>query len=176
MSAHVHPGLFRKLAASKLSWAVIALLLLYTLGGFLLAPWLVERYLPRYADEQLGRRATIEQVRINPFLLTLAADRFRLEGAGEEATLAFESLFVDFELSSLFADAWTFALVRLKSPSVALRIDREGRFNLAELMARLRDPNAPESEPPALMFQHVVIEDGRVSLVDLSGRDRKSVV
>ncbi|MGZ8265667.1 MAG: hypothetical protein ACXW2I_16280, partial [Burkholderiales bacterium] len=47
----------RRLARSKLLWAFAALLLLYTLGGFLLAPYLVERYLPSLAQEHLGRNA-----------------------------------------------------------------------------------------------------------------------
>lgn len=172
----MNQSFLRKLAASKFLWTAGALLLLYTLGGFLLAPWLIERYVPRYAQEQLERPATIEDVRINPFLLTLEATRFRLEGAGKQPTLAFERLFADFELSSLFDKAWTFSLVRLTSPTVGLEIARDGRFNIAELMARLRDPQAPESEPPALMFEHIVVEDGRIGLVDLSGAQRASAV
>jgi uncharacterized protein involved in outer membrane biogenesis len=149
---------------------------LYTLGGFLLAPWLIERYVPRYAQEQLGRRATIENVRVNPFLLTLEATRFRLEGAGERPTLAFERLFADFELSGFFGSPWTFSLVRLESPSIALEIDAEGRFNIAELLERLRDPDTPDSEPPALRLEHVVVEDGRISFDDRSGKHPASAV
>ena len=68
-------------------------------------------------------RQWIENVRVNPFLLTLEATRFRLEGAGERPTLAFDRLFADFELSGFFGSPWTFSLVRLESPAVALEID-----------------------------------------------------
>ena len=174
MSVHANQGLLRRIAASRLLWATAALFVLYTAGGFLLAPWLIERYVPRFAQEQLGRRATIENVRVNPFLLTLEATRFRLESAGERPTLKFERLFADFELSGLFGSPWTFSQVRLEKPSVALEIDAEGRFNIAELLDRLRDPDTPESEPPALKFEHVVVQDGRISLDDRSGSEPAS--
>ena len=46
-------------------------LTLYALGGFFLAPYLVSREIPRFADERLQAKAAISEVRINPFLLTI---------------------------------------------------------------------------------------------------------
>ena len=75
---------------------------LYTLGGFLLAPYLVERYLPRFAEQKLKMRATIDAVRINPLLFKFEASGFKLEGIGERPLFAFKRFYVDFELSSIF--------------------------------------------------------------------------
>ena len=145
------------------------LLLLYTLGGFVLAPYLVVRYLPSVAQERLGQRAAVETVRINPFTLTFEASGFRLEGAGDKPLLAFKRLFVDFELSSLVRRAWTFADIRLEGADLALVIDREGRLNLMDIIERLRSPPKPDAPLPRLVLRRVTVEGSKVSLVDLSG-------
>jgi len=80
----------------------------------MLAPYLIERYLPRYALQHLGQRVTVGAVRINPFLLTVEASGFQLEGSGDSSMLAFKRLCVDFELSSIVRRAWTFGDVRIE--------------------------------------------------------------
>ncbi|MGZ8231494.1 MAG: DUF748 domain-containing protein, partial [Burkholderiales bacterium] len=151
-------------------------LLLYTLGGFLLAPYLVERYLPSLAQEHLGRNASVEKVRINPYTLTFEASNFRLDGTAEKALLAFKRLFVDFQLSSLFRRAWTFADIRLEGADLALEIDRNGRLNLLDILDRLRKPPQPEAPPPRLVIDHLLVDDSRVGLTDLSGATSATAV
>jgi hypothetical protein len=154
---------------SKLLWTVAALLLLYTLGGFLLAPYVVQRYLPSLAEAHLGQRASVAEIRINPFTLTFEASGFRLEGAGDKPLLAFKRLFVDFELSSLFRRAWTFADIRVEGADLALVIDAQGRLNLLDIIERLRKPPRPDEGPPRLVIGHVALDGSRVGLVDHSG-------
>ena len=55
-----------------------ALFLVYTLAGFFLVPRLIATYVPRYAQERLGRRAQIGEVRINPLLFKVDIRQFRL--------------------------------------------------------------------------------------------------
>ena len=98
---------------SKVFLGVMAALLLYALTGFALAPYLLERYVTRYAQEQLGSRATIADVRFNPFLLRLEVKGFHLEYPPGQPILGFGRLLVDFQLSSLLRRAWTFADVQI---------------------------------------------------------------
>ncbi|HZN24562.1 MAG TPA: DUF748 domain-containing protein, partial [Burkholderiales bacterium] len=166
----------RRLARSKLLWSFAGPLLLYTLGGFLLGPFLIERYLPSLAQEHVGRAASVEKVRINPYTLTFEASGFRLEDSGDKSLLAFKRLFIDFQVSSLFRRAWTFAEMRLEGADLALEIDRNGRLNLLDVIDRLRKPPKPDEPPPRLVVDHLVVDDSRVSLTDLSGETRASVV
>ena len=84
-------------------WAigVVACVALYAALGFLVAPALVEYYLPKYAQQELKCKAHVGQVRINPFLLTLEAKDFKLEEANGDSIAGFGRLFVDLELKSL---------------------------------------------------------------------------
>src|SRR4051812_2695270 len=85
----------RRLARSKVLWSLAGLLLLYTVTGFLVAPYLIERNLPAFAQEHLGRKASIEKVRINPYALTFEASGFFLEDKGDKPLVAFKRLYVN---------------------------------------------------------------------------------
>jgi hypothetical protein len=166
----------RRLVRSKLLWSLAALLLLYTFAGFLLAPYLIERYLPSFAQERLGRRASVEKVRINPYGLTFEASGFRLEDKGDKPLLAFRRFFVDFELSSIVKRAWTFADIQLENAELGLEIDRNARLNLLDVLDRLRKAPEPDAPPVRLVVEHLGIVDSKVSLTDLSGASRADAV
>ncbi len=150
--------------------AVLAgLFLVYTLAGFLLVPRLIATYVPRYA-EQLGRRAQIGEVRVNPLLFKVDIRQFRLQEADGRPLLGFDRLFVDFELTSVFRAAWTFAEIRLEAPRVDAVMGPDGRLNIAELLDALpKGEPAPEpAAPPRVLLHHAVVRDGLVSFTDRS--------
>ena len=79
-----------------------ALVGLYAVLGFLVAPPIVRGQLERVLGEQLGRKVTIEQVRINPFALSASVRNFSLkERDGRTDAVTFEELGVNVTLSSL---------------------------------------------------------------------------
>ena len=148
------------------------MLLLYALAGFFLAPYLVERYVPRYAQEQLGSQATVEDVRINPFLLSLEARDFRLEHPPGQPIVAFGRLFVDFQLSSLFRRAWTFADVQVDGLDLNVEVQRDGSLNLAAFFDRLAkryaDVSSGDQAPRRWLLQHAELREAKLTFSDLS--------
>src|SRR6185436_16800715 len=131
-------------------------------------------YVPRYVQEQLKRRAEIGEVRFNPLLFKLEMKRFRLQEADGRPLLGFDRLFVDFELSSLFRRAWTFAEIQLDAPRVDAVLARDGSVNLADLLDALpkseaKTPPAPAS-PTRMLLQHARVSGGVLSFTDLTGR------
>jgi uncharacterized protein involved in outer membrane biogenesis len=153
---------------------VVILAAAYTLAGFFLVPRLIATHVPRYAQEQLGRRAEIGEVRLNPLMLKLEIKDFRLKEADGRPLLGFDRLFVDFELSSLFRAAWTFAEIQLDGPRLDVVLNPDGRLNLAELLDSIpRTEPAPQPAPRAplrVLLAHAVVRDGRMVFTDLSGQ------
>lgn len=154
--------------------AIVVLAIAYTLAGFLLVPRLITRYVPQYAQEQLKRRAEIGEVRFNPLLFKLEVKRFRLQEADGRPLLGFDRLFVDFEPSSLFRRAWTFADIQLDAPRVDVILTRDGRLNLLDLLDAL-----PQSDPASrreakaprpVLLEHTVVRDGWLTFTDLTGQ------
>jgi uncharacterized protein involved in outer membrane biogenesis len=153
--------------------AVAAILVVaYTLAGFFLVPRLIATYVPRYVQEQLKRRAEMGEVRVNPLLFKLEIKDFRLQEADGKPLLGFDRLFVDFELSSLFRWAWTFAEIQLDGPRVDAVLERDGRFNVAELLDSFprsqAAPEPPASAPTRMLLQHAVVRSGSLSFTDHS--------
>ncbi len=153
--------------------AVVAVLAVaYTLAGFFLVPRLITTYVPRYAQEQLKRRAEIGEVRLNPLLFKLEIKNFRLQEADGRPLLAFDRLFVDFEISSLFRRAWTFAEIQLEAPRLDVVLTQDGRLNVAELLDAFprSEPAPAPTAPRRVLLEHAVVRGGGLSFTDLSGR------
>ena len=87
----------RRVLLSKIFLIPVAVLLLYTLTGFFLAPLAVRWALPKYARETLQCRLGLGEVRINPFLLTVEASDFTLAEADGTPLGGFSRLFLDFD-------------------------------------------------------------------------------
>ena len=60
----------RRILTSKYFLIPIAVLCLYSLIGFFVAPWVIGWYAPRFVKEQLQCQLDLGKVLINPFLLT----------------------------------------------------------------------------------------------------------
>ena len=151
--------------------ALLACVALYAAFGFWALPAIIEHSIPKFAQQNLKRKATIGQVRVNPFLLRLEAKDFKLAEANGDPIAAFGRLFVDLEVKSLLRWAWTVAQIRLEQPVIDLVLEPDGRLNLARLAADLAGPESGSTEPsatPRAVFQHIVVAGGRATLTDRS--------
>ncbi len=170
--ADAAPGRWRRVLLNRWLLGGVFAVAVYALLGFFLAPWMVKRYVTHYAAETLKRKASIAEVRINPFLFTLEVKDFKFRERDNRPIIGFGRLFVDFQLSSLFRWAWTFADIRIERPSVYAEIQPNGRLNFADLA-----DSFPKSGTPAapsdrgllrLLLQHAEIVDGSLTFSDQS--------
>jgi uncharacterized protein involved in outer membrane biogenesis len=158
----------------SLPFLIIAgLVLLYALAGFFLAPYLIKREIPRFAQERLGAQASLAEARVNPFLLKVELKGLKLQESEKAPLLAFDRLFVDLEASSLFRWAWTFSDIVLERPQFDLDIDPKGQLNLARILGRLKSPGAepkPKEEggPVRMVIHRAAVVHGVVALSDRS--------
>jgi uncharacterized protein involved in outer membrane biogenesis len=150
---------------NKIVIITATLFILYTLTGFLLLPFLIERYLPPMLGQHLNSQVTLEQVKINPFSLTLEARDFRINEPSNNAIAGFKRLFINFQLSSIFKWALTFADVALDAPSINIVIDKDGRLNLSRLTGQEKETASRESEGlTRILMQNIEINQGKIDL------------
>jgi len=150
---------------------ITAALMLYALAGFSLVPYLVQRYVPKIAAEQLKREASVGEVDFNPFLFVFEAHDFRLKDTDGQIVFQFDRLSIDFELESLFRRAWTFADFRLETPSLTAAVDRDGKLNLAKIAEtppKSEEPEEPDQPLPRLLLKHLALTNGSVHYADYS--------
>ena len=172
-------ALARKIFLSKPFRITVLLLLVYTLVGFFLTPYLVKRQLVAYTTEQLDRQVAIAELRVNPFALTVELAGVSLSEANRAPILSFERFFLNFELKSLFRWAWTFAEIGLTAPVLHVDIGPDGMVNLARLLTDLTPETADADQappadpdqtarPPRLVVERLTLLDGQVEIVDQS--------
>lgn len=159
----------RKLLTSRYLAISAAALLLYALGGFVLAPLAIRWYVPQYAQHNLHCRASVETVRVNPFLLTLEMHRFSLHQADAAPLAAFARLYVDLEISSLFHWAVVVKELELENPEIHVVIAPDGSINFAKLAAeppQLPEPAPTEARTLPLLCRSVAVKGGRIGVVN----------
>ena len=112
-----------------------ALLVLYVLAGFLVAPGLIRAAILRNLDRTLTTRATLGRVRFNPLVLSLTLEHLAVDDAGGRPVAGLERLVVRLDpLGSLVGGAPTLAVLRLERPSLSLEILPDRTLNLAHLL------------------------------------------
>jgi outer membrane protein OmpA-like peptidoglycan-associated protein len=150
--------------------AAIALCL-YAVTGFLVVPAIIKSKAPAIIEQQLGRQATVNQIRLNPFALSLTVRGFAIKEPDGESFAGFEELYLNFQVSSLFRLAFTFGDVSLINPYGHVKILADGNLNFSDLLAKVtqkESPQDPGGEVPPVLIQRLHIEKGRFIFSDLS--------
>ena len=159
------------LRPSRLAILALGLVVLYTLVGFFLVPYLIKAYAIPAVAEKLNRPVLVKEVELNPFALSLRLTGFEIREADQSALLGFDDFFVNLQASSLIRRAYVFDTIRLTVPYVSARVFKDGRMNLAELLPPNGEPQQAEKPPaeiPAIEIGEFEIAQGAVEFRDES--------
>ncbi|MGK5011433.1 DUF748 domain-containing protein [Janthinobacterium sp. MDB2-8] len=149
----------------------------YSAAGFWLVPYVIKNQLPKFAEKELARQASIADVRFNPFTLRLEADQIAFKeapsadgksGASAAPLLSIGALAVQLEWKSIVRRAWSLAEIRITAPQAHLTITPDGKFNLAEVLAtwQRNHPEKSDGGMPRLVIAHFALEQGKVDWQD----------
>ncbi len=161
-----------RLLVSVLAVGVVACLL-YAAAGFFLAPRLIERHLATLADERLGQSFTVQQIKVNPFALSVEATGVRLAQKNGSPMLAAQRVYLDLDLmGSGFGRGWVLGETQIDGLQVQLELDRTGHLNFADLVQRWQQgstPAKPGNGPVRITLKHLLASDGKLTYRELSG-------
>lgn len=156
----------------KRFWGAV-LVVLYTLSGFLVVPWAVKSVAIKTLHDSLGRTATIERVRFNPYVLSLEVNRFALLDPDGVTLAEFDRFFANVQLSSLFRWAWTFRELSLEGFNVRFERFAPGDSRLTRLLADQAARAAPEAANeqdsgglPRLLVHNLALKNGSIHFRD----------
>ena len=153
---------------SKLFWVAaipVALVGLYALLGFKVAPSIVRDQAQAFVREHYQRELAIGAIAIHPFKLQAEVRDLALPDADGRPMLGFERLFVDFEIASLWNRAFTFREVTVDAPLVRAVVRPDGSLNLADLALPEEEPEEPT---PSVWVQHLGVGRGAIEFADES--------
>ena len=152
---------------------VAAVIAVYGAFGFWVAPGIVQNQVVKQLSAMLDRPVRLDRVRINPFTLSATAERFAINERDGSMLVGFDSLYINFSLSSLVRFAWTFSEIQIVDPHVLLVIGADGRFNFAQLGAAHPEPATNEKETssiPRVVIGKLTITNGGVGFEDRRGQ------
>jgi len=155
---------------------VAVLLVLYALAGFLVLPWWLQKTVPEQLDQTMGWQASVEDISVNPFALTLEARGFEAVDGTEEPVVSFDRLAVNLSFFQLLTGVVGFQNIYLEAPDVRVDLLEDYSVNFAR---DWREANPPEdqpeppasgerSEPVKLYFDQVAIDGGNIRFRDFT--------
>ena len=163
---------FTRTKAFRICAVVTLLLALYALAGFVFVSRLLRSALMENIPKTLGANPTVGEIRFNPFSFQLDVRKLSLAAPDGEKLLGFERLFVDFELSSLWHRAYSFANIDIDSPYISAVVAQDGRLNLLQLRPKAppakSEQEANKAPLPALRIGSFKVSRGWASYEDRS--------
>lgn len=163
MTSYMPKGLTRAFGA------MLALVALYSLLGFLIIPGVGLRI----ANQQLAQYATVpahlQRIEFNPFSLELTLWGLQIGEPGKEQ-VGFERLYANLSLDSLWTKALHLEAVELDKPRNEVLFAKDGSLNLTQLFKL--PPSEPKPEEPAgdpfpLRIDSIKLNEGYLHFQDL---------
>ncbi|RAS24630.1 MULTISPECIES: DUF748 domain-containing protein [unclassified Pseudomonas] len=158
----MYKGLTRALGA------LLALVALYSLLGFLILPGVALRI----ANQQLAQYATVpahlQRIELNPFSLELTLWGLQLGEPGKEQ-VGFERLYANLALDSLWSGALHLQAIELDKPRNEVLFAKDGTLNLTQLFklpASEPKPEQPPSDPFPLRIGSIKLSGGYLHFED----------
>src|SRR5262245_51620811 len=97
----------------RLAILALSVVLVYTLVGIFLVPYLIKAYAIPAVAKTLKRPVLVKEVELNPFTLSLRLTGFEVRETDQSALLGFEEFFVNLQAISLIRRAYVFDTIRL---------------------------------------------------------------
>ncbi|WP_085677218.1 MULTISPECIES: DUF748 domain-containing protein [unclassified Pseudomonas] len=158
----MYKGLTRALGA------LLALVALYSLLGFLILPGVALRI----ANQQLAQYAAVpahlQRIELNPFSLELTLWGLQLGEPGKEQ-VGFERLYANLALDSLWRGALHLQAIELDKPRNEVLFAKDGTLNLTKLFnlpASEPKPEQPPSDPFPLRIGSIKLSGGYLHFED----------
>jgi hypothetical protein len=154
----------------------IAIIALYaSLLGWL-TPYLIQKYLPPLVKQEINRQLLIDEIRINPFHLSIEIKQLRVLDIQDEMLAGFDRLYINLQLSSLYKRLWVLDGFIVESPSIHYQLLADGTSNIDDLI----DGTAEESEPdikdddsaiPEILIYRLSVDSLNLKFSDLSKQE-----
>ena len=161
----------------KVLIAVLVIILLIGLAGFLILPAVLKPVLTKKISETLHREATIDEIKINPFDLSATVRGFKLADPGGHASFAaFQELLVNVDvLTSIFRRALILEEIRLNQPYIGITRKADGTYNFSDLIPKEETQKKEPSKPFLFSLNNVQISNGSADFHDIPNKTNHSI-
>jgi uncharacterized protein involved in outer membrane biogenesis len=135
----------------------------------LAAPPLLKGKIAAELSTKLHRQVSIQQIRINPFAMSLTIRGFLMKERESSTTaLSFDELYANLELQSLFRLGPVLKELRLVKPYVNLVRNKDHSYNFTDLIDEVTKgpPKDPPGPTPRFALNNIQVLDGKIDFDD----------
>ncbi len=159
----------------RLSVWLVIVVLFYALLVAGVLPWWLEREVPDQLQQHLGWTASVDDIRINPFNLSVGITELTAADASGEPVFALQQLDVNPAILSLVSGTVAFDHIILDQPFVRIDLLDDGRINFLRDWQANNEASAPEEDSPEqaggapeIYFARLALTGGELLLRDMS--------
>ena len=166
---------------------VLGVWLLFWALAYAAVPLILKSQLEKRGSEKLGRQLTVGAIDFKPWSLELTIHDLAIAKSGPAALpgdasspapssaaqavslLKIKHIYIDAELQSLLRLAPVVDAIRVEEPRVSLAYLGDGRYDIDDLVERLKTPAAePAASPPQFALYNLELSGGRLDFEDRS--------
>jgi uncharacterized protein involved in outer membrane biogenesis len=146
---------------------IAGLIIFYFLFTYFAVNPLAKKIVPWVAQKNLASIASVGKVEFDPLRLKITIEHFKLSEENGAPLTSVDKLVVDLEANGLFDWAWKFKDISITAPHANIAISPKGKFNWADLIAKLNEDKTPANETiPRVVVAHFAMMRGNIEYQD----------
>ena len=151
----------------------LALVLFYTLAGFVLLPKYLQSKLPELIETETGRKASLELVEFNPYSLELSLQGFSMLEKDQQTFVSFKELYTNVQVwSSIRHLTLVLQDLRLDKPFVRIESLADEQYNFSDLTSVDPEEEIEESEGIfPIIINNIDLIDGEFVTIDAQKKE-----
>lgn len=158
----------RRSPARRLFVFLLVAFVLYTVIGFVVAPPVLKSQLQKRLPAELGRPVRIESVRLNPLILSLTIKGLAIGDRGGGGFIAWDQVYVNFDVLSFLKKEWRFQEITALSPSARVIVNKDGTLNFSDLLDKYAKPKPGDKPAWPLRIAKLVVSGAQLDFADHS--------
>jgi len=157
-------GIKSNATVRKASIGIVVFLLVFSITGFFILPPILKSVITKKLSEELHRKVSIKQVKVNPFVLSVTLRGFLVnEEKSVDAFASFDELYVNLQSISVLKRGLVLSEVRVDKPYVNIRRNEDGSYNFSDL---LESKPKKEAGTPRFSFNNIQMLNGSIDFFD----------
>src|SRR3972149_10832088 len=155
--------------AKKILIGLITFFVVFTLVGFFALPPILKSILTKQLSENLHRAVTIDQIRFNPYTLSISVRGLTIKDKGSSETfVSFGEIFLNFQSFSALRMALIFGEIRFTQPYIKITRNQDESYNFSDILEKKesKPPEKGTSKPLRFSLNNIRIENGSIDFWD----------
>jgi hypothetical protein len=157
----------------KILIGVVAFFVVFTLVGFFVLPPILKSILVKKLSENLHREVTIDQIKVNPYVLSATLRGFKVKDrAISEIFISFDELYFNLQSLSLLKQAIIIKEIRLSQPFIKISRNQDLSYNFSDLIEKkeTRTETVKKAKPFKTVLYPIELKVNHFS----NGKDKKT--